>query len=109
MKTKSIVLILIIAVASVLGVVSYNAFQTPRSFKVLFNDKYDFCLLVDNRYQLKIKEDEIRYSGGKNSGLLTLENRSLSDKVHQVNINGFKSGYRKVKNLRIYEYKSLRI
>lgn len=105
MKTKTIVLIIIVAVISVLGIVSFNAFKTPRHFTVLVNDKLNICFLVDDRYKVEIEKYSFKYSGGKNSGLMTLEKSQLSSDINEVEMNGFKAGYKKSKNLRVYEYK----
>lgn len=104
MKTSKIIIVIVIIIGIVLGVVAWNAFRIKHKFVVLYNTSMDFCFLVDDRYKLALFTDHFEYTGGKNKGIITIENQKLSENILKVNINGFMGGYRKLKNKRIYEY-----
>jgi hypothetical protein len=105
LKTSTIVGVLIAVVASVLFIVAFQAFYIKRTFVVYFNGHLDFCLLVDDRYNVSYENSILKYSGGKNSGEITLFKGSLDSMLKRQKFNGFEGGYKKSKNLRHYEYK----
>lgn len=87
------------------GLILWNALRVKRSFTVLYNEKLNFCFLIDDHYQFKIEPDEIFYQGGKNMGHISLIRGKISSDVNVVDINGLVAGYKKIKNFRIYEFK----
>ena len=105
MKTSTIVGVLVAVVASVLFIVAFQAFYVKRTFVVYYNGHLDFCLLVDDRYAVEYQNNILKYSGGKNSGEISLFKGSLDSNLKRQRINGFEGGYKKSKNLRHYEYK----
>lgn len=104
MNKKVIVGILVGIILTLCLYIAWNGLRTKRNFIVLFNKKLNFCLLVDDRYKFKLGESSLSYSGGKNSGELSLIQAGISQDAIKVNINGFKAGYKKLKNVRVYEY-----
>ena len=104
MKTKNLILILVLSVTSVCSLVLWNALSIKHEYTVYFNHDLNICFLVDERYTVKNSNDEFGYKGGKNFGEMKIHQRALFDKSQKININGFKGSYRKAKNIRIYEY-----
>ena len=104
MKTYQIVLVVISLIIGVCALVLWNAFKIKREFVVLYQPNLNFCFLVDDRYELDIDKNSVKYSGGKNSGHLQFLRSSLTKNYQKVEINGFYGSYAKMKNKRIYEY-----
>ena len=104
MKQKYIVSIVITVILLVCSYIAWMGLSAKREFVVLHNTHLDFCFLVDNRYKLDITEKGFKYQGGKNSGDIQLIKAALSSDIVRVEINGFKGGYKKVKNIRYYEF-----
>ncbi len=103
-KTWVIVSIFAFIAILVLGVVSWNALRVDRKFVILHNPKLNFCYIVDDGLQYQINNRSFTYRGYKNNGKVELLERGLAQDLQKVDINGFKSGYKKLKNFRIYEY-----
>ena len=104
MKTKSIVAVIVLVILSVMGLVAWNAFSVKREFVVLYNTQHEFCFLLDDGYKYSIQKDGLTYSGGKNSGEIKLLKGELSPGFNKVGINGFVSGDKKLKKLRVYDF-----
>jgi len=103
-----IVLLFIIISALVISIVVRNAFKIQRDFALYYNTNLGFCFLIDDGYQLEFFDKSFIYRGGKNRGDMQLVKADLSSDIIKVNINGFDSGYKKLKNFRIYEYRLLK-
>ena len=103
MKTKWIVIVIVFISLGVSVFVAWNMLSTKRNFTVLYNDTYNFCFLVDDRYQIQMG-NTLTYRGVKSFGEINLINSDLSKNAQHIDINGFKGTYQKRKNERVYEY-----
>lgn len=105
MKTSSIVIILVVVVLGIMGFITFQAFKTERNFVVYHSQAGNFCLMVDDFYQVENTATEFRYRGGKNSGVMTIKQQDgFSEGMTAAPNNGFNAAYRKLKNTRIFEY-----
>ena len=104
MKTRNIIIILLLLLACVLGIISWSVFNLKKTYVVLNATKYNFCILLDDRYRYQISDNRLSYTGGKNVGVMELTRRELSRDMAKSRIGDFKAGYKKMKNYRIYEY-----
>jgi hypothetical protein len=104
MKTKNIILIILIAISLVLSLIIWNAFSVKRDFALFISQKHNFCIIVDNRYKYSYSNNILTYSGGKNSGRIELVPGGLSKDIFPATISDFVGGYKKLINFRIYEY-----
>jgi len=102
-KIKIPLLLGLVAIV-VISIILLNAFTEKRDFKVYYGEKSKICFLVDNRYEVKLIDGGFDYTGNKNIGSIRLKEGQLSKEALPVNINGFRSGYYKEVNKRIYEY-----
>jgi hypothetical protein len=104
MKTKYIILIIILVLASVFSIVLWNAFKGDRNFVVLESVKHNFCILIDNRYKYSYADGILSYTGGKNSGKMEIHESGISKDISLARIGDFSGGYKKLVNFRVYEY-----
>lgn len=85
--------------------VFYLALTEPREFKLLLVRDTNACFLVDIRYSYKEEGGKFHYWGKKNKGVFVKESRGLASELTPATINNIESGYQKIKNKRVYEYK----
>lgn len=104
MKTSSIVVIIVGVTLGLVLMIAWNALRVKREFVVLYNDELKFCFLVDEGTQYDIGRESFSYWGGKNKGHMQLMKGEISKDFVKVMLNGFQTGYKKIKNKRIYEY-----
>lgn len=105
MNKKVLVASILLFVFTSLTYIGWKAVSTKREFVVLFNDNLGLCFLVDSGYTYELNSSDFTYGGGKNSGHFVLSKESISPAMNEIEINGFKGGYQKTVNKRIYEYK----
>lgn len=105
MKTKYIFISLALFLALIISLVLWNAFRVKRNFTLLKSVRFDFCILVDDRYSFSSDSRSLKYKGGSNHGHIELIKSGLSKDIIKSQIGDFEAGYKKIKNFRIYEYK----
>jgi hypothetical protein len=105
MKKKHLIIIIVTVIFLLCSYIAWLGLSAKRDFVILYNTKLNFCFMVDNRYKLEISDESFKYRGGKNSGHIQLIKAGLSSDIVKVEMNGFKAGYKKVKNIRYYEFK----
>lgn len=104
MKTRNLLIVLILVVVGICSLVLWNALRIKHTYTVYINSEYGLCLLVDERYQVEVSPTALTYHAGKNTGTMNIAQSGLNKDAQKIDINGFKGSYRKQKNQRIYEY-----
>jgi hypothetical protein len=105
MGTKT-TLSIISAIVLVLSYFTYLKIQesSRKEFSVITWDKYNICFLVPDNFIIEKFDDGFKYQGEKNKGHFILGHGALDPNYKESMIGDFKAAYKKVKNVRMFEY-----